>query len=148
MTLIEQRNADYVAHFKSLMRQEHLATGCRVFDVHALIRKSLCGHPSHHFKEFSSCYQVVCGILRRRRRDACAGLAPDRGLTSLRTLYWSELADQVEEALERNSGSIASALEWVLNHRSPSSFYITEDYAMRLVRPLIRISRKTQFEML
>ncbi|MBQ3959597.1 MAG: hypothetical protein II592_01950 [Muribaculaceae bacterium] len=86
----------------------------------AAIRCALQQGKPRYTVSFDRAYPVVCTILNK-------GSVPVK--TALKRAFWQELADKVAQVRQLAPVSIATALDFVLRHGHPSSYFIDEDYA-------------------
>ena len=119
----QERNADFLKSVQEWQERGKALTG-RPLSVRTAVRKALEGGAPR----FSITREHVWKKMRERRRRLPPAEKPHR------RAMWEEISQALEERQRQVPGeSRWEALDYVLCRHSPSGFFITEPYALRLV---------------
>lgn len=102
-------------------------------EIREIVAEAIASPPPCHFAGYKLASHNICRLVQRMRKH------PDtQRASNLRQQCWFEMAQQVMAEMDGpRKLTFAKALSFVLNFRRPSRYYLTEERALRLLRPYI-----------
>ncbi len=127
----KMRNADLVANARRLLA--FATRRGKTMNISQLLVAALSRQPKMHYVDFDTASRKLHAIERRGLEAVVR--------TTLARQQWSELRDQVAEAMStRRHLSFVQALTFVLHFRRPSRFYIAPNSAFKILNRYFRPS--------
>lgn len=119
---IKQRDRDFISRYRAVCdRLQEGEPACR----RSLVQRAVMGGAPCYYVTFDYAYRMLRSLRRGR-------LPP--GYSRLKLLMWQEIADKTDRYKQlMGVKSDAEALSVVLARNSASRFFISIDYAMRLL---------------
>jgi hypothetical protein len=124
---IQARNAKFIANCLNIIeKNQHLG-------LRAAVRLALAMKPDCYYVTFEQARTAISKLKGTRKRCAV-----DAGHNNVHVKQWEEIERHIEARMFADpEEDYNSALLYVITRQRPSQFFISEDRAMRLMRPYI-----------